>query len=147
MVDFKCEKCGKTFNARNGMLTSWGGRYHPFKFFCFRCMKKMQKEDEEREREKWRAIAREVLKDIPGEPFEEMETNAMLKALSELCTVDGWYSLKEIASRFQTRITLPSKDVRYVSHILNRLGFKQRKRKKRGSFMHVYISLDLIGKH
>lgn len=73
------------------------------------------------------------------------EAQMMLDVLRELCPIEGWYKLKSIAHEFNIKVfDIDKQDNIHVSTVLNKLGFKKRSRKHRGSFMHVWVDPNLI---
>lgn len=140
MVELICSRCGRKVNASRGIYTTWFGRYAPPKFFCNRCIKKMEKEEKAKKPDELREI-RELGKQIS----RELEpTKVMMEVLRDYCPVDGWYKLMDINERFRVKVGWKQHDVRSTSHILNKLGFTRRARKKHGSYMHVFISAELL---
>ena len=136
MGSFECQGCGRIVYAGEGHWTSWGGKWNPPKFFCFRCLTKMEAQEREARSAKWREIA-EFAKTVSTQA--KLDEIAMGEALRELCQIEGWYAVKKIAEEFKTKLKLKQCDPRTASKVLRRLGFTQRARKKRGSHVHAYI--------
>jgi len=118
------------------MFTSWGDLYPQGKFFCNSCLKKMEKEEYNKKMAKFREIA-EFAKQITR-PKPNLK-QAIISVIKNVCTEPDWYQLKNLTEKTNLEC-----DVRQVSHILNELGFTQRKRKKHGSYTHVFIDRKIL---
>lgn len=134
----ECDKCGRTVYVGEGHWTNWGGKWNQPKFFCFPCLRKMEKAEYDARNAVILAERRSWLGEALKQPtLKECEDNAMAEVLRELCHVAGWYALRDIQEKFNAR--QGTHDPRSVSHVLCRIGFTQRARKKRGSYMHVFV--------
>lgn len=133
----------KVVPIRDGHWTSWGGKWNPTKFFCLTCLKKMEKAEADARNAAILAERRSWLEEALKQPtFKERENRAMIEVLRELCPNAGWYALKDITKKYREKHA--ACDPRALSHILRRLGFVKRARKKRGSYMYVYVDPIMI---
>lgn len=107
-MKLKCERCGKTVNASKGEYTTWGGKYLPPKFFCYRCIKKMERKENEEKLDKLHEI-RELAKQISR---EHEPRKLMIEVLRDFCPVDGWYKLIDLNERFRVKAGWKHHDVR-----------------------------------
>ena len=136
MAKYTCERCGKLRNLAHGTFTTWGGLYRPPKFFCNRCLKKMEKEEANKKLKKFLEIA-DSAKQMPK--FKDMLKQSVITVIKNVCTQPDWYQLKGLTEKVDLKC-----DVRKVSNILNELGFTQRARKRHGSYTHVFINITLL---
>lgn len=133
-----CNRCGKI--VKYGYSGCWIGLYDKSnspKFYCSRCLKQMEDEEYEKRTEPIRAFFKSIREEAAKRPpLKERENMEMAECLRTLCPTAGWYALRDIE---KSCLTLGRQGSRSFTHILNRMGFTQRARKKRGSYMHVYI--------
>jgi hypothetical protein len=148
----KCSRCHKVKDTRKGDYVDSDNNLTLLRppqalFLCFRCFNKWKHEKHDRFWVEMRAFIEE--KRAKGPYFQEK--NAMVEVLRKHCNIAGWYSIKEIAKLFKHAAGWrDEEDSRCVSKILNLLGFSQRKRLKRGSYMHVFVDparLPLTGRN
>ena len=138
----RCHDCGRIVGYDRGMWTSWGGKYPGGGIFlCNRCMRRREKEEAQVKLEKYEEIA-EWAKSLSS--VQERENKAIVQALRDLCKVDGWYRLMDITHSFNKQ-TGWDYDVRVISKILSRLGFRDRRRMG-GGYTNVWISLAILEK-
>ena len=138
----RCHDCGRIVGYDRGMWTSWGGKYPGGGIFlCNRCMRRREKEAARAKLKKFKQIA-EWAKSIPS--VEERERTGIVQVLKELCKVNGWYRLVNITRAFNKQ-TGWDYDVRVISKILSRLGFRDRRRMG-GGYTNVWISLAILEK-
>lgn len=111
---YECVKCHELKTLREGWRRAEG-------FVCNTCI---DKADHERVVEERRRL-------VDGDYYE---SQVMLDVLRELCPIEGWYKLKSIAHEFNLKVFgIDKPDNIHVGNVLNKIGFKQKARKHRGS--------------
>ena len=124
---YECIMCHKSKSLRDGSRRPQG-------FMCYSCLELEAERRVYEERAKRRKIAE-----------AHSPRNIMIAVLTELCPVEGWYQLKAIAHEFNLKMNLIDKpNTKHCSKVLKVLCFTKRARKRRGSYMHVWVDPNLI---
>ena len=131
---YPCRRCGRKAKGRDGILTTWGGKFLPRAFLCRDCVEALSAEEQaEREEKKWRGIADE----LKGESPKVNEANAMRLLLNELTLAgNAQVSLAELTRAFNAKISR-SYSSRVVSRLLRRMSFTERRRLTRRKLTYV----------
>jgi len=103
-------------------------------------MGQLEKEEAQAKLKPFNEVA-EWAKSLP--PPTQIDDECMVAALTDLCKVDGWYKLMNIAEAYFLKRNDLDHNFRHVSGILNRLGFKERRRLG-GGYTNVWISRNNI---
>jgi len=135
-----CAECGKDVYVGKGIKTEWRDkeRLPQPTFFCLTCLRKIENAGRKQRNAKVLAVRQSWLLEARKQPpLKERENITMIQILKTLCTQPGWYALHEITAFYLK--AHPGTDPMGVSNVLRHLGFTERARKKRGSYMYVFI--------
>ncbi len=130
---YECVRCKRKTTPRYGVLTSYGEQFPPDSFLCLQCIRALDKIEEAKRQDEWKAIAKPPCSLAPN------DEETMLSLLTDLYPEPGWYTIHSITEAFNAkRYSITSKR---VSRILNKLGYKRRKRLTRKKITFAYVEL------
>jgi hypothetical protein len=147
-----CQRCGCSVYAGDGYKTDLGRKFDSPKFFCNPCINKVEQEEHAVRLKEYQAkyqsfedVRAWALKRAASQPKpKDRDKMTLIKTISELCLKADWYKLVTINERFGVMAGYTNCDTHLTSNLLNALGFKQRKRLKRGSYTYAYIDPALL---
>jgi phage terminase large subunit GpA-like protein len=151
-LKWMCQRCGHSVYPGDGYKTDLGGKFDSPKFFCNPCMNKVEQEErterlkeDQARHQSFEDVRAWALKRAAEQPKpKDRDKLTLIKTLSELCPKADWYKLAIINERFEATAGYRNCDTHLTSNLLNEIGFKQRKRMKRGSYTYAYIDPALL---